>query len=136
KGDLDEAIGEFREAIRLQPDEFLWRNNLCMVYIFKQSWADVVATAQDVIRIKPDSAEAYCNLGQALKGLGGDQEAFAALPRGPELGSRPPGGRYPSAKWIKECEALAAAAEKKASPPPTELAPPPREVAPPPRPQD
>jgi tetratricopeptide (TPR) repeat protein len=123
KGKLDEAIGAIREAIRLQPDEFTWRLYLSYSFLLKRAWDDLAATARDAIRLKPDSAEAHCNLGHALRGQGHYQEALAAFRRGHELGSRIPGWRYPSARWVKECEALAAAAEKHRTPGPKEVAP-------------
>ena len=125
-GDLDEAIAEVRQAIRLKPDEFWWHNRLCTLLIRKRAWADAAATAREVIRRRPDLAEAHCNLGQALREQGHYQEALAALRRGHELGSRTPGWQYPSAQWVKECEALAAAAEEFRTARPTEVAPLPR----------
>ena len=42
------------------------------------------------IELKPDSAETYCNLGNALRQLGEFRQALAAFQRGHELGSRRP----------------------------------------------
>jgi serine/threonine protein kinase/Flp pilus assembly protein TadD len=126
KGDLDEAVTALREAIRLKPDEAGWHNKLCGLFYRKRAWADAAAAAREAIRLKPDFAEAHCNLGQVLREQGRYREALAALRRGHELGSRYPGWRFPSARWVRECEALAVAAEKNGTPAPREVAPLPR----------
>ena len=80
----------------------------------------------EAIRLQPDFAEVHCNLGHVLREQGHYPEALAAPRRGHEVGSRNPGWRYPSARWVQECEALAKAAEKHRPPAPKEIAPPPR----------
>src|SRR5262249_12310438 len=64
------------------------------------------------IRLKPDRAEAHCNLGLLL-GKGGDyQGAVEALRRGHELGSKRPGWPYPSAQWLHDAERMLDLAER------------------------
>src|SRR5262249_5087763 len=74
KGQLDEAVAEYRQAIRL----------------------------------KPDYAEAHCNLGIVLRQQGRFDEALACLRRGHELGSKQPGWDYPSVQWVRDAERLLA----------------------------
>jgi serine/threonine protein kinase/predicted Zn-dependent protease len=126
KGDLDESIAAIREAIRLKPDEAGWHHYLSGLFLRKQAWADASAAARDAIRLKPGFAEAHCHLGHALREQGHYQEALAALRRGHELGSRNPGWRFPSARWVKECTTLAAVSEISRTARPTETAPLPR----------
>jgi tetratricopeptide (TPR) repeat protein len=126
QGKLDDAIATLRDAVRLQPNLYSPRHNLCTAFILRRSWADVIVSAREAIRLKPDSALDYYNLGQALREQGRYQESLAALRRADELGSRTPGWRVPSARWVKECEALVAAAEKHRIQAPTEMAPLPR----------
>jgi tetratricopeptide (TPR) repeat protein len=61
---------------------------------------------REAIRIKPDYAQAHCNLGQALKQLGRFREALTELRRGHEIGARDPRWPNPSGRWVKECERL------------------------------
>jgi serine/threonine protein kinase/Tfp pilus assembly protein PilF len=56
------------------------------------------------IELKPDYAEAHCNLGYVLRQQGKYAEALAALRQGHALGSKRPGWRYPSAQWVKDTE--------------------------------
>src|SRR5262249_3685613 len=67
---------------------------------------------REAIRLKPDYAEAHCNLGFLLRGQGDYAGALAMLRRGHELGTKEPGWRYPSAQWLAEAERLAALAAR------------------------
>ena len=51
---------------------------------------------RDAIRLKPEYAEAQCNLGCALRQQGEFREALEALRRGDQLGSKDPRWPYPS----------------------------------------
>jgi serine/threonine-protein kinase len=62
------------------------------------------AAYREAIRLKPDYAEAYCNLGQLLQGQGRFAEALESLRRGHDLGGKSPGWRSPSADWARQCE--------------------------------
>ena len=56
------------------------------------------------IRLKPDYAEAHCNLGLLLQNQGRFHDALTELRRGHELGSKRPGWSYPSAEWVRRAE--------------------------------
>ena len=58
------------------------------------------------LRLKPDFAEAHCNLGLVLRRQGRFVEGLAELKRGHELGSKSPNWRYPSAQRVREIERL------------------------------
>jgi hypothetical protein len=60
------------------------------------------------LRLKPDYAQAHCNLGSALRLQGQFAESLAAYRRGHELGRRQPGWNYPSELWLRQAERLAA----------------------------
>ena len=63
-----------------------------------------MAEYREAIPLKPDHAEAHCNLGLILLYLGRPAEALEELHQGHELGSRRPGWSNPSARWVTECE--------------------------------
>jgi hypothetical protein len=65
----------------------------------------------EAIRRDPKFAEAYCNLGHALRGLGRFRDALVAFHRGHELGSKDPRWQHPSGEWVRQCEALATVSE-------------------------
>src|SRR5262249_14505894 len=70
--------------------------------------AEAIAAFQKAIRLKPDYAEAHCNLGHVLSHQGQFREALAEVRRGHELGSRQPGWSYASAEWVRQAERLVA----------------------------
>ena len=98
-GRLDEAIAEYREALRLDKDfavghnnlgVALWRaairikqdfafaqDNLGLVLKEKGLLDEAIAEYREAIRIKKDYAEAHTNLGNALHGKGLLDEAIA-----------------------------------------------------------
>jgi tetratricopeptide (TPR) repeat protein/serine/threonine protein kinase len=106
KGLVDDAIAEYRQAIRIKKDDIMAHNNLAEVLRAKDLLQEAVAEYREVVRINNDDAPAHCNLGHALRRLGEFREALRELRRGHELGSRDPGWRYPSAKWVQECQRL------------------------------
>ena len=67
---------------------------------------------REAIRLKPDYAEAHCNLGLALRQQGLYAESLAEFRVGHELGSKRADWRYPSAKWVARAEQLAALADR------------------------
>jgi serine/threonine protein kinase/Flp pilus assembly protein TadD len=70
KGRLDEAIAEYREAIRLKYDFATAHNNLAHALCNKGQLDDAIAECRAAIRIKKDFAPAHNNLGVALYGKG------------------------------------------------------------------
>src|SRR5262249_38966623 len=67
---------------------------------------DAIRAYRKAIELKPDYAQAHCNLGHALRDQGHFRPALEALRRGHELGSKTPGWNYPSADWIRRCQRL------------------------------
>ncbi len=67
KGQTDQAIHQFQEAIRLQPDFAEAYNNLGTALGKKDRIEDAIRQYKEAIRIQPDYAEAHNNLGRLLK---------------------------------------------------------------------
>ena len=71
QGKLDEAIAEYRQAIRLKPDDAEAHNNLGTILCDrKHDYEGAIAEFREAIRLKPDDAEAHHDLGAALTGQG------------------------------------------------------------------
>jgi protein O-mannosyl-transferase len=70
KGQVDEAIGQYQEVIRLQPGYALAHNNLGIALWMKGQSDEAVGHYQEAIRLKPDYAEVYYNLGLAFASKG------------------------------------------------------------------
>jgi tetratricopeptide (TPR) repeat protein len=78
KGRLDEAVAEYREALRLGlEDNAGAHNNLGVALRAKGDLDGAIAQYQRAIRLKADSAEAHTNLGVALVDKGRLDEAIA-----------------------------------------------------------
>jgi len=67
KGQTDEAISQYREAIRLKPDYAEACNNLGNALSDKGQFDEAISQYQQAIRLKPDYAEARTNLARALE---------------------------------------------------------------------
>ena len=77
QGKLDEAIAEYREAIRLKPDYAEAHYNLGIALSDQGKLDEAIAEYREAIRLKPDSADAHNNLGIALQDQGKLDEAIA-----------------------------------------------------------
>jgi tetratricopeptide (TPR) repeat protein len=77
KGRLDEAITEFREAIRLKKDDLGPHINLGNALSEKGQLDEAIAEFREVICLKNDSADAHYNLGAALQDKDQLDEAIA-----------------------------------------------------------
>ena len=76
KGRIDEAIGQYREALRLEPDYAEAHYNLGAALGAKGQTDDAAIQFQEAIQIQPDYAEAHSNLGTALSRAGRINEAI------------------------------------------------------------
>ena len=70
QGKLEEAVGEFREAIRLQPAIGLVHSNLGGRSGRPRKLEEAVGEFREAIRLDPDEALPYSNLGKTLMDQG------------------------------------------------------------------
>jgi serine/threonine protein kinase/Flp pilus assembly protein TadD len=76
KNRLDDAIGEFREAVRLKKDYTNAHSNLGVALALKDRLDEAIAELRETIRIKNDYAMPHVNLGNALASKGRMEEAI------------------------------------------------------------
>jgi len=81
QGRMDEAIAEYREAIRLTPDYAEAHNNLGAALQALRRTDESVAAYREAVRLKPDYATAWNNLGSALQQQGNLSNAIDAYHR-------------------------------------------------------
>jgi len=77
KGQIDEAISYFQEAIRLKPDYAEAHYNLGVVLAGKGQTDEAISEFHEALQLKPDYAEAHNNVGTALLNKGRTDEAVA-----------------------------------------------------------
>jgi len=73
-GRFDEAIAEFRQSLRLNPDSAPTHYNLGFALSARGHRDEAISAFQDALRIDPDYAQAHNNLGALLQ-IGGQQDA-------------------------------------------------------------
>jgi tetratricopeptide (TPR) repeat protein len=76
KGQIDEAIRQFQEVIRLKPDDTEAHYNLGIALARKGQTEEAIRQFQEAIRLKPDYTKAHYNLGDALARKGQTDEAI------------------------------------------------------------
>ncbi len=76
KGQIDEAINRFQEAVRLKPDFVDAYYNLGFALSMKGLTDEAIAEFQKALRLQPDDADAHSNLGNALFRKGQIDEAI------------------------------------------------------------
>jgi serine/threonine protein kinase/Flp pilus assembly protein TadD len=101
-----EAEGACRKAIALAPDDAVAYYHLGDALVLQKKRDAALAAFRKALAIDPSCAEAHCNLGHGLWQQGHFAEALAETRKGHELGSKKPGWRYPSAKWVADRERL------------------------------
>src|SRR5439155_1362836 len=109
QGDVPGAIVEFRKAIDLQPDLGAEAHNALGIVLHAHGdLPGAIVEFRKAIARKPGYADAYCNLGHALKRTGHFSAALEAMKRGQDLGSRNPKWAYlsRSARWVQDCQRL------------------------------
>ena len=78
QGKTDEAIAEYREALRIVPAQADWRNNLGLLYVEKGMVMEAMGQFAIATRLQPGLADAHNNLGAMLARAGRTKEAIAA----------------------------------------------------------
>jgi Flp pilus assembly protein TadD len=77
KGDFDEAITDYTDAIRLKADFSEAYNNRGLAYSNKGEFEKAIADLNEAIRLKPNDAVAYCNRAFAYDNKGEHDKAIA-----------------------------------------------------------
>ncbi|MGA2787076.1 MAG: tetratricopeptide repeat protein [Verrucomicrobiota bacterium] len=77
KGQIDEAISQYRQAVHLKPDYAGYQYNLGVALNKKGQTDEAIRQFQEAIRLAPDYAEAYNNLGSVLVAKGQTEEAIS-----------------------------------------------------------
>jgi tetratricopeptide (TPR) repeat protein len=81
QGRLDEAIAQYRDALRIVPDQAEWRNNLGILYTRQDKVAEAMGQFAIATRLRPNFADAHNNLGAMHARAGQPAEAIAAYTR-------------------------------------------------------
>src|SRR6202140_2984695 len=76
-GHLEDAISEYRAALRIKPDFFEAHANLANALKAKGDLEGAIAESRAALRINPNLAEAHGNLGNALKAKGDAEGAIS-----------------------------------------------------------
>ncbi len=84
-GNLQEAAGQFREAIRLKPDYAEAYSNLGSVLAKTGRHQEALMHFTEAIRLSPGYANAYINMGGVLIQIGKAKEAVAPLEKAIQL---------------------------------------------------
>ena len=77
KGDFNESILNFNQAINIQPNFVQAHNNLGNVLKDIGKFKEAIISYQQALKLNPNYAEAYSNLGNAFGTLGKFKEAIA-----------------------------------------------------------
>jgi protein O-mannosyl-transferase len=77
KGQTDEAIHQFQEAIGLKPGDADAHNNLGVALSKVGQSDEAISQYREALRLKPDDAKAHFNLGTALGRKGQTEEAIS-----------------------------------------------------------
>jgi hypothetical protein len=76
KGQIDEAIGQFQESVRLKPSYGQAHYNLGVALFQRGRTDEAIFQFQEALRLNPNQAEAHNNLGAALGRKGRTDEAI------------------------------------------------------------
>ena len=84
-GRVDEAIAQYRELVRIEPEHYLGNERLGSTLIDTGRFQDAVVPLQHALQLQPDTPEAHYNLGFALFNAGRPQDAVPPLERAVQL---------------------------------------------------
>ncbi len=104
RGETERAMGEFREAIRLQPDYGLAYHNVGLLYLGRGEYAQARAAFEQAATLAPAAAEPLAALGTVYEALGETARAEDALMRAAAALERRP---HPPAARLAVADAFA-----------------------------
>jgi len=76
KGDYNEAIKQFQEALKLNPEKAEIHYNLGLTYQAKGLWDEAIEEYRKALELNPEDAEAHNNLGIVYYNQGNCQKAI------------------------------------------------------------
>src|SRR5262249_43275598 len=100
KGQLDEAIVAYQEAIRLKPNYDAAHSALIAALKAQGILDNEAAASREAIRLKPEDSAAYFHLGSLLQAQGDFAEAVAAYRKGYELDRKRADWNSTSVRWV------------------------------------
>ncbi|MET0514361.1 MAG: tetratricopeptide repeat protein [Nitrospiraceae bacterium] len=77
KGEVSQAIDEFKHALRLQPNYFAAHLNLANTLLDIRQYEEAIAEFRESLRLRPDDPKAHNDLGVCLKTQGNLEGAIA-----------------------------------------------------------
>jgi len=77
KGQVDDAIRQYHEAIRLTPNDYLAYDNLGVALLRKGQVDEAIRQLKEALRLEPDDADAHYHLGNALAKKGQIDQAIS-----------------------------------------------------------
>jgi tetratricopeptide (TPR) repeat protein len=105
QGQPEKAVVAFRKVVELRPNHSLARMVLGNT-LFGLRRDEAEAEFRALLRVRPDDAEALCNLGHALLRQGRFVEALEALRRGHKIGSQHPDWPHATGRWVEVAERM------------------------------
>jgi len=81
RGELDNAIREYREAIRLRPDDAMFHCNLGITCTQKGEYQEALCAYEHALRLRPSDYHAHFSLGNLLRKLERNEDAIVAYQR-------------------------------------------------------
>jgi tetratricopeptide (TPR) repeat protein len=105
-GQLEPALAAFRKAMAMNPTGVGMLYACGTALLNNHRLDEAIEALTRVVVLKPDFAEAQCNLGHGLVRKGQFVEGRAALQKGHELGVKQPGWKYQSEQWLRQADLL------------------------------
>ena len=82
---MDDAIAHFQEAVKIEPDEAKFHNNLGNALVQKGRMDEAITHFQEALKIDPNEAEMHYNLGNALLKEGSVDDAIIQYQKALEI---------------------------------------------------
>src|SRR5262249_54016090 len=89
------------ETVRRKRDLAEGHFNLGVDRTALKKWPEAEAAFREAIKVRPDYAIGFCNLGMALRAQGRYAESLDALKRGDALGKQRGTGPPPPGRWVR-----------------------------------